>query len=94
MRKHGGLSGAFSLRTNYRSGGTFKPRRLPNVAVTKRGCLLTAKHLVFDEATGKSTPFLWMRFPLIDGMDEQPIASTLFGSQGRIYGEPVRMAET
>ncbi len=53
------------------------------VALDKsRGCLLTAKHMLVNPETGKSTPFLWMRLPSISGEDEKPIALTLFDAQG------------
>jgi hypothetical protein len=47
------------------------------------GCLLTAKHMVFDEPTGKNIPLLWMRLPSTAGKDEEPIALTLLDRQGR-----------
>lgn len=49
----------------------------------RRGCILTAKHMLVNPSTGLATTHLWMRFPALDGEDEQPIELTLFDPVGR-----------
>jgi hypothetical protein len=46
-----------------------------------RAALLTTKHMVINPDTGRMTPFLWMRFPSVDGENEAPVALTLFDPQ-------------
>lgn len=48
----------------------------------KRGCILTARHMLVDPATGMVTRFLWMRISTVHGEEEEPVPLSLFDPLG------------
>jgi hypothetical protein len=49
----------------------------------RRGCILTARHMLVDPATGMLTRFLWMRVSTEHGEEQEPVQLTLFDQFGR-----------
>jgi hypothetical protein len=49
----------------------------------KRGCLLTARHMLVDPDNGQVTRALWMRIPSSVGESEPPVELTLFDRTGK-----------
>jgi V8-like Glu-specific endopeptidase len=48
----------------------------------KRGCLLTARHMLVDPDNGQIARALWMRIPSSVGESEPPVELTLFDRRG------------